>query len=31
MEGGDKDREVDVTTQQDDEYIRTTSDQFMED
>jgi hypothetical protein len=31
MEGGDEDMEVDVTTQQDDKYIRTKSDQFMED
>jgi len=31
MEGGDKDMEVDVTTQHDDESIRMESDQFMED
>jgi hypothetical protein len=30
MEGGDEDMEVDVTTQQDDESIRTKNDQFME-
>lgn len=30
MEGGDDDMEVDVTTQQDDESIKTKSDQFME-
>jgi hypothetical protein len=31
MEGGDEDMEVDVTTQHDDESIKTESDQFMED
>jgi hypothetical protein len=30
MEGGNDDMEVDVTTQQDDESIKTKSDQFME-
>jgi hypothetical protein len=30
MEGRDEDMEVDVTTQQDDESIRTKSDQFTE-
>jgi hypothetical protein len=30
MEGGDEDMEVDITMQQDDESIRTKSDQFME-
>jgi hypothetical protein len=29
MEGGDEDMEVDITTHQDDESIRTKSDQFM--
>jgi len=31
MEGGDEDMEINVTTHQDDESIRTKSDQFMED
>lgn len=31
MEGDDEDMEFDVITQQDDESIRTKSDQFMED
>jgi hypothetical protein len=30
MEGGDEDMETNVTTQQDDELIRTKSDKFME-
>jgi hypothetical protein len=30
MEGGDEDMEVDVTTQQDDESIKTKINQFME-
>ncbi len=30
MEGGDEDMEADLTTQQDEESIRTESDQFME-
>ncbi len=31
MEGGNEDMEIDVTTQHDDESIRTKNDQFMED
>jgi hypothetical protein len=31
MEGGDEDKEVDVTMQHNDELIRTENDQFMED
>jgi hypothetical protein len=31
MEGGDEDMEVNVTTQQNNESIRTKNDQFMED
>jgi hypothetical protein len=31
MEGGDKEMEVDVTTQQDDESTQTKSDQVMKD
>jgi hypothetical protein len=30
MEGGDEDMEVDITMQQDDESIKTESDQFIE-